>query len=101
MTTISVADARNGLSQHIESAASTHERFDITRNGSRVAVLLGADDFDALLETVDILSSSDEMAALQSAIREIESGDVFSGDEVRAALAARRSGSNPDATPAA
>lgn len=89
MTVLSLADARASLSKHIESAATTHERFEITRNGARVAVLLSAEDYDALLETVDILSSPEEVAALRAAIAELESGDVSSADEVRAAMIAR------------
>lgn len=89
MTVLSLADARASLSKHIESAATTHERFEITRNGARVAVLLSAEDYDALVETVDILSSPDEVAALRAAIAELESGDVSSADEVRAAMIAR------------
>lgn len=89
MTVLSLAEARASLSKHIDSAATTHERFEITRNGSRVAVLLSADDYDSLVETVDILSSPDEVAALRTAIAELESGDVSSADEVRAAMVAR------------
>ncbi|MCT9001359.1 type II toxin-antitoxin system Phd/YefM family antitoxin [Microbacterium memoriense] len=89
MTTLSLADARASLSKHIDSAATTHERFDITRNGARVAVLLSAEDYDSLLETVDILSHPEEVAALRMAISELEAGDVSSADDVRAAMIAR------------
>jgi antitoxin YefM len=58
MTTLPVAEARAQLSKLVEEAASTHERFEITRNGERVAVLLGADDYDSLLETLAVLSDS-------------------------------------------
>lgn len=89
MTVLSLADARASLSKHIDSAATTHERFEITRNGSRVAVLLSAEDYDALVETVDILSNPADVAALRTAIAEFESGEVSSADEVRAAMVAR------------
>ena len=89
MTTLSLADARASLSKHIESAVTTHERFEITRNGARVAVLLSAEDYDALLETVDILSNPDEVSALRTAIAELDIDDVSSADEVRAAMRAR------------
>lgn len=88
MTVLSLADARASLSKHIDSAATTHERFEITRNGARVAVLLSADDYDALVETVDILSDPEEVAALRTAIAELEAGDVSSADDVRAAMIA-------------
>jgi len=89
MTTLPLADARAQFSKIVESAVTTHERFDVTRNGDRAVVVLSADDYDALLETVDILSRPDEVAALSVALRELEDGDVFTADEVRAALAAR------------
>ena len=89
MPTLSVADARANFSQLIESAVSTHERFEVTRNGDRVAVLLSADDYDSLLETVDILSRPEEVAALQRGLADIAAGTVSTVDEVRAALVAR------------
>jgi antitoxin YefM len=89
MTVLSVADARASLSKHIESATTTHERFEITRNGARVAVLMSADDYDSLIETVDILSDPVEVAALRAAIAELDSGDVSTADDVRQAMIAR------------
>ena len=89
MTVLSLADARASLSKHVESAATTHERFEITRNGARVAVLLSADDYDSLIETVDILSSPEEVAGLRVAIAELDSEDVSSAEQVRAAMVAR------------
>lgn len=89
MTTLSLADARANLSKLVESALTTHERFEVTRNGDRVAVLLSADDYDALLETVDILSRQSEVDAIRRGLADIDSGDVASVDEVRAAMEAR------------
>lgn len=88
MTVLSLADARASLSKYIDSAATTHERFEITRNGARVAVLLSAEDYDSLIETVDILSDPEEVAALRAAIAELAAGDVASADDVRAAMIA-------------
>ena len=89
MTTLSLAEARANLSKLVESAVTTHERFEVTRNGDRVAVLLGADDYDSLLETLDILSNPDEIAAIRAGLADLEAGEIFTADEVRAALAAR------------
>ncbi|KTS06905.1 prevent-host-death protein [Microbacterium testaceum] len=89
MTTLSLADARANLSKLVESARTTHERFDVTKNGDRVAVLLSADDYDALLETVDVLSRPDEVDAIRRGLAELEAGDVSSAAEVRAAMSAR------------
>jgi prevent-host-death family protein len=83
MTTLSVADARANFSKVVESAATTHERFEVTRNGTRVAVLLGADDYDSLLETVAILSDAQAVAAVHKGLQELNAGDTLSIDEVR------------------
>ena len=87
--TMSLAEARANLSKLVESSVTTHERFEVTRNGDRVAVLLGADDYDSLLETLDILSNPDEVEAVRVGLAELEAGETSTADEVRAALAAR------------
>lgn len=89
MTTLSVADARANLSRLIQSAVTTHERFEVTRNGARAAVLLSADDYDSLLETVDILSHPDEVEAIRAGIADLARGDVSLAEEVHAAIVAR------------
>lgn len=91
MSTLSVADARAQFSKLVESAASTHERFDVTRNGDRVAVLMGADDYDALLDTLDVLSDSEAMADLREAQESLARGESFSEADVRAAMTRRLS----------
>ena len=68
MTTLSLADARANLSKLVESAVATHERFEVTRNGDRAVVLLSAEDYDALLETVDVLSRAEEVQALRTGL---------------------------------
>ncbi|AYG04807.1 type II toxin-antitoxin system Phd/YefM family antitoxin [Gryllotalpicola protaetiae] len=89
MTTLSVADARANFSKLIESAITTHERFEVTRNGARAAVLLSADDYDALLETVDILSRPDEVEAIRQGLADLVAGEVSTAEEVREAMIAR------------
>lgn len=88
MTTLPVADARAGFSRLVDLASTTHERFEITRNGSRVAVLLGADDYDGLMETIEILSDPELMAEIREAQRDLDAGRSFTIDEVREAMRA-------------
>lgn len=83
MTTLSIAAARGSFSKIVEAAETTHERFEVTRNGSRVAVLLGADDYDALVETLAIVTDSDALEAVRVGIAELKAGHTFSAAEVR------------------
>jgi prevent-host-death family protein len=86
MMTLSVAEARATFSKIVESASSTHERFEVTRNGSRAAVLLGADDYDALLETVAILSDSNLVAAITEGLAELDAGETVGAADVAASM---------------
>jgi prevent-host-death family protein len=82
MTTIPLAEARAHLSRLVDGAMRTHERIEITRNGSRAAVLLSAEDFDGLVETMEILSDPDLVRDIAAALREAERGEVFTSEEV-------------------
>jgi len=83
MTTIPLAEARAHLSRLVEQASTTHERVEITKNGSRSAVLLGAEDYDAMVETLDILADAQEVAELRTALDEARAGQVHTLEEVR------------------
>jgi antitoxin YefM len=82
MTTLPVADARANLSKLIDQADTTHERIEITKNGRRVAILLGADDFDALQETIAVLSDSDLLASHLAGLSEFDRGDGLDEDQL-------------------
>jgi prevent-host-death family protein len=86
METLSVADARARFSRIVDSAATTHERFDVTRNGRRVAVVIGADDFDALLETVAVLSDAQAVTGIAAGLADFAEGRVVTADDVAEAM---------------
>lgn len=86
MTTIPLAEARANLSRLVEEAMRTHERTEITRNGTRAAVLLSAGDFDSLMETLDILSDATLVAELRHSLDELAAGDVLTTDDVVASM---------------
>lgn len=88
MPTLPVADARSQLSKLIEAAVSTHERFEITRNGYRTAVLLSAHDYDALLETIAVLSDPELLTAHRQGQAAIEAGDYLDADQLDHAMRA-------------
>ena len=82
MATLPLADARAQLSKLVTEAENTHERFEITRNGQRVAVLLGADDYDALCETIAVLSDAELLRSHAEGLQAVEAGDVVDADEL-------------------
>jgi prevent-host-death family protein len=74
MTTLPLADARARLSEIVSDAETTHERFEITRNGRPAAVLLGADDYEAMRETIAVLSDSELVASVREGLAELREG---------------------------
>ncbi len=61
----------------IEEVSSTHERIEIARSGNCAAVLLGTDDYDAILETIAVLSGSVLLEAHRRGLSDIEEGDTL------------------------
>lgn len=88
MTTLPLAEVRAQLSRLVEEAVRTHQRIEVTRNGRRAAVLLSADDYDALLESLEILGDPETMADLRAAASDVATGDLHDLDEVGAELRA-------------
>ncbi|KZS50045.1 prevent-host-death protein [Mycobacterium kansasii] len=82
MTTLPLAEVRANLSKLVDEAVRTHERIEITRQGRREAVILSADDYDSIMETLAILSDQELMREVRAAEAEAESGEIYSLDEV-------------------
>lgn len=81
-----VAEARAQLSRLVEEATTTHERFEITRSGQRVAVLLGADDYDALRETIAVLADDELLRAHTEGLAALGAGDSLDADGLGRAM---------------
>ena len=82
MTTTSLADAKNRLSEIISSAEKTHERTVVTKNGRPVAAIISIEDLESLEETLDILSNPALLATIREARTELAEGVYASEDEV-------------------
>jgi antitoxin YefM len=86
MTTVPLAEARAQLSKLVDDAVRTHERIEVTKNGRRAAVIMSADDYDSLMETLDILSDAEAMAEIRQADTDVAAGRVSTLDEVEAEM---------------
>ena len=95
MTTLPIADARAQLSKLVDEASRTHERIEITKNGHRAAVLMGADDYDAMRETIAVLSDSALLLEHQVGAQAIVEGDVLNSDQLAEVM--RNAGRSVDA----
>jgi antitoxin YefM len=66
MRTATVTEAKNTLSALVSEVDSVGERVVITVNGMPAAVLLGSDDYEALLETIECLSDPEVADAIRA-----------------------------------
>lgn len=87
MMTLPLAEVRAQLSKLVDEAVRTHQRVEVTKNGRRAAVLLSADDYDSLMETLDVLSDPEEMTAIREA-ESLTDDQWIPGDVVQAELRA-------------
>jgi|GEM_PF-193675 len=86
MNTIPVADARANLSKLIDEASSTHERTEITKNGRRAAVLLGVGDYDAMRETIAVLSVENLLRSHADGQRALDAGEAMDALDLAGAM---------------
>lgn len=54
----------------------------ITRNGEAVAVLMTLERYEALMETIEVLSDKEIMQALETSMKDFKAGRVSGHDEV-------------------
>lgn len=73
-TQVSVREARANLADLLCRAADYHERFVVTTNGKPTALLMGINDFESLMETLDVLSNPETMAGIAEGERDIAEG---------------------------
>jgi antitoxin YefM len=84
MTTQSLRDVRDHLSEVIDRVEHQHDRVVVTRNGRPAAVILSPDDLAQLEETIDVLSDPQALADIREADTAYAREDVLRGvDEVR------------------
>ena len=77
------SEARSNLTELLDDLEERHEHVLITRNGRPSAVLLSADEFEALEETLEILQDSDLMEALQRSDKDVKAGRLTSLTDLR------------------
>ncbi len=84
--TLSLTELRPRLPELVDRVSQFFDRFFITRHGRTEAVLLAVDDFEGLLETVEILSDNESVKRLAEAEEELARGGGHALDDVRRQL---------------
>lgn len=84
MQTLPISQVKSRLNEYVDSVGTTHDRVVITKNGSPAAVLIGADEWESIQETLFWLSQPGIRETLAEAEAEISEGTLVGEDAVRA-----------------
>ena len=80
--TMSLKQARSRFSSLIDKADRLSERFIVTKNGTPKAVVMGAEEYESWVETLELLSNPKAVKALQQGLKEAKVGKVRSFKDV-------------------
>lgn len=86
MTTVPLSAARTQLSRIIDETDRTHELVEVTKKGRRAAVIMSADHYDALIETLDIVRQDEALAEIRQADADIAEGRLSTLAEAQAGM---------------
>ena len=94
MVTLPLAKVRDQLSSLVDNVARTHDTLTITRNGTPTAVVISIEDYESIMETLELLNDPTDRQRLDEAERSFATGDVTERDEMDRLVAerAQRSG---------
>jgi antitoxin YefM len=80
--TIPLSEAKARLSELVKDVSETHEIITISKGGVPATVMLSVDEYESLIETLDILSDPDLMKKLKQAEKELKEGKFLTHEEV-------------------
>ena len=80
MQTISYTEARNGLAGLMEIATRDREPITITRNGAGTVVLLAAEEYAAMEETLHLLSTPANADRIRQGLADYAAGNLQAGE---------------------
>ncbi len=82
MNEMSITEARDALTRLPGRLARSSTSLTITKRGRPVMALMPYDLFEAILETLEIMTDEDLMKELRRGLREIERGRVVSSKKL-------------------
>lgn len=86
MKDISITEARDELTSLPEQLTQTHETVTVTRRGKPVLAILPWEEYEALVETLDVLGDPGLMAALRKSLKEARQGKLIPWERAKRKL---------------
>ena len=82
MTTVPLSHAKTHLARLLTEVQDLGEQIVITRSGRPTGVLLSYDEYEGLLETLEILTDQKLTKAIAKGLEEEATGDTVAHDEL-------------------
>jgi len=82
MKTIPLSKAKAGFSKLVEDVGKTRSAYRITRGGEAEAALISMEEYESLVETIEILSDPELMKQIKQSRLDIEKGRLATHKEV-------------------
>lgn len=83
MTNVNLSEAKDKLSQLVKDTAETTRQVVISVNGRNQAVLISMEEYESLMETIEILKDQALVKKIASSMEDIRKGRVVKFDEIR------------------
>jgi antitoxin YefM len=96
MTVVPVAEARQNFSALVDEAVTTHQRIQVTRNGVPAIWMISNEDFESIMETLDVLSDAAAMRDVAESRADADAGRYFTTAETAKILETRAAGLDLD-----
>jgi prevent-host-death family protein len=78
-----LSEAKAKLSEIVDRVDRRNEAVTITRNGKAIAMIVSTDEYEGLLETIEILQNPQFMKEIRDGIRDLKrTGKVYTVDEL-------------------
>ncbi len=82
MTTLPLSEAKTHLARLLAQVEDVGEQFVITRSGRPAGVLLSVEEYEGLLETLEILADAALMKSIRRGLDDLEKGRTVGHKEV-------------------
>ncbi len=87
VTTVSLKELRPTLPKVVDRIDGRLDRYVVTRRGKPVVVMLSIDDYESLMETLDILADPHAMSGIRKGEADIRTRRTRSWQEIKGSLA--------------
>jgi prevent-host-death family protein len=86
MRDLPITEARHELTSLPDKLSEAHETVTVTRRGKPVLAILPWEEYEALVETLDIMADEDLMASLRQGVKEMTQGKLIPWERAKRKL---------------